>query len=363
MATKNLPLGTAVGTGTLMLPQFAPGMLLQSDDLSALGAYSRDLSRLLFRTLFGCGVICGLKVTTLWKCDKLTVTIDPGVALDCCGDPIQVTTTQHITIDSQCDPTFPKKLYVVLCEKNKCCAPRPAMCASDNGDSTPVCTREKYGFEITVVRERPDCACGCPNPDDLTADEGLLDSKCQCANPKLPCYKDHYTGVCGCDCCGSGTDCTCNCNCVLLASLNYQGGQDTTAWAVDHRVRRFVRPVLIQDPLADQAAALQAKKKEEAAALGQGPAAVAQPAEASAALALAAQVRAAEARSTEARVTEARAAETRAAELRAAEAHAAEAHAAEARAAKAHEAEAHEAEAHPARAHTPAPARGHKRTR
>jgi hypothetical protein len=294
MATKNLPLGTAAGTGTLMLPQFAPGMLLQSDDLAALGTYSRELSRLMFRTLFGCGVICGLKVTVLWKCDKLVITIDPGVALDCCGDPIQVSATQSITIDTECDPDFPTSLYVVLCEKNKCCAPRPAMCASDNGDSTPVCTREKYGFEIRVVKDRPDCACGCPDPDETK----LLNSACHCANPDRECYRDHYQGVCGCDCCGGGSDCTCDCNCVLLARLT-QDPRDPQSWSADHRVRRFVRPVLIEDPLvrAEEEAAEQKlkQKKDKAAALGRGPAAEARVAQAAAGLELAAELHAAQA--------------------------------------------------------------------
>jgi hypothetical protein len=313
MATKNLPLGTAGGTGTLMLPQFAPGMLLQSDDLTALGTYSRDLNRLMFRSLFGCGVICGLKVTVLWKCDKLVITIDPGVALDCCGDPIQVTATQSITIDTECDPNFPPQLYVVLCEKNKCCAPRPAMCASDDGDSTPVCTREKYGFEIRVVKDRPDCACGCPDPDE----NALLQTDCQCANPKRECYQDHYQGVCGCDCCGGGSDCTCDCNCVLLARLT-QDPQNAQSWSADHRVRRFVRPVLIEDPLVraeDDAAKenlKQKQKKEKAAAAGQGPAAEAHLAEAPAALELAAEAHAAKARAAKARAAEVQAARARA---------------------------------------------------
>ena len=259
MATKNLPLATVAGTGTLLLPQFAPGMLLQSDDLAALGAYSRDLSRLMFRTLFGCGVICGLVVHVKFTCEKIVITIDPGVALDCCGDPIQVTTTQTITIDPQCDPQFPKCLCVVLCEKNKCCAPRPAMCASDNGDSAPVCTREKYGFEIRVLADCPKCACGCLEPDDAK----LLDCDCKCVNPDRKCYRPHYQGVCGCECCGDA-DCACDCECVVLARLNRSDDPNDPAqpWSADHRVRRFVRPVLIEDPQVRAEAEAAAAAKE-----------------------------------------------------------------------------------------------------
>lgn len=266
MATKTQPLATVAGSGTLMLPQFAPGMLLQSDDLAALGAYSRDLSRLMFRTLFGCGVMCGLVVHVKFTCEKIVITIDPGVALDCCGDPIQVTTTQTITIDPQCDPQFPESLCVVLCEKNKCCAPRPAMCASDNGDSAAVCTREKYGFEIRVLADCPKCACGCLEHDDLK----LLDCDCKCVNPDLKCYQPHYQGVC-CECCGDA-DCACDCECVVLARLNHSDNPNDPQqpWSADHSVRRFVRPVLIEDPQVrievDAAAAVKEAAAKEVAA-------------------------------------------------------------------------------------------------
>jgi hypothetical protein len=263
MPTKNLPLGTVCGTGTLMQPQFAPGMLLQHDDLMALGTYARDLNRLLFRSLFGCGVVCGLKVAVQEKCGKIVVTIDPGVALDCCGDPIQVPVSRTITIDPQCNQKIRSPLYVVLCEKNKCCAPRAAMCAADDGDSTSVCTREKYGFEIKIVADRPDCACGCPDP---APDRGpnypqaaSFDEPCRCANPDSECYKDHYNGVCGCDCCDTGEDCTCDCKCLLLALLYSAEPENASSWKVDHRVRRFVRPVLIADPVVRQEAMDKAK--------------------------------------------------------------------------------------------------------
>lgn len=246
MATKKL-IATASGTGTLMLPQFAPGMLLQHDDLAALGAFSQNLSRLMLRALVGCGVICGLTVRAEMKCCKLVITIDTGIALDACGDPIQVPAPQQITIDPECDPNFPDLLYVVLCAKTRQCAPRPAMCASDGDDDVPVYTRQKYGFEIRIVTERPDCVCGCPEPPNAR-EEALLDTDCRCANPQHPCYVDHYSGNCGCNCCDGTADGTCDCGCVLLARLQAKGDPNARTWNADHRVRRFVRPVLIEDP-------------------------------------------------------------------------------------------------------------------
>ena len=85
------------------------------------------------------------------------------------------------------------------------------------------------------------------------------DDPCQCADPKSDCYKDHYLGVCGCKCDDS--------NCVVLALLNYDS--DKEAWTTDYRVRRFIRPVLVRDPLAVDpaapAAAAPAAKKKAAA--------------------------------------------------------------------------------------------------
>jgi hypothetical protein len=62
MSKTNNQFGCAAGTSTLTRATFSPGMLLQHADLEQLNSYTRDLSRLLFKSLFGCGVICGLKV-------------------------------------------------------------------------------------------------------------------------------------------------------------------------------------------------------------------------------------------------------------------------------------------------------------
>jgi hypothetical protein len=45
--------------GSLIRPTYSPGLLLEDDDLTAGVSYTRGLTQLLFRSLFGCGVICG----------------------------------------------------------------------------------------------------------------------------------------------------------------------------------------------------------------------------------------------------------------------------------------------------------------
>ena len=61
-------------------------------------------------------------------------------------------------------------LWVVLCGTEKCCAPRTSVCASDEDESPSVCTRERDGYEIRIVRNRPHCVCSCPEPDPKLPD-------------------------------------------------------------------------------------------------------------------------------------------------------------------------------------------------
>lgn len=239
------------GTSGLVSPIFGPGMLLQHEDLEQLNSYTRELSRLLFRSFFGCGVVCGLRVrVTEEKCNKVCVSVDAGLALDCAGDPIHVPTTMIFPLDENCniDTNKTTQLAVILCGQSKSCAPRNSMCASDDDEATSQCTRARASFEIRVVSTELKCACGLgtavtprtehtfnANPN-TTANEAEF----WMADPNT--YKDHYCGDCSCNC---GEDAACACNCVLLARLNWKD----TKWEADCSVRRFIRPVLMRDPV------------------------------------------------------------------------------------------------------------------
>ena len=88
-------------------------------------------------------------------------------------------------------------------------------------------------------------------------------NECWCVDPDDPCYRDHYAGKCGCDCedCGA-----CDCNCVLLARLDRVGGKHDydPVWNTDHRVRRFIRPVLMRDPQVQIEEKQRKRDKEQA---------------------------------------------------------------------------------------------------
>jgi hypothetical protein len=263
MSNGNTTMAYIKEPSTLARPIFSPGMLLQHEDLEQLTVYTRELSRLLFRSLFGCGVVCGLLVKAeVDHCNKVFVTVEAGLALDCSGDPVHVLADKRFALDGICYPDLPKNLWVVLCRTTKNCAPRTSMCADDDDTTTSVCTRERDMFEIRVVSQRPSCVCGCAEPSSAASSppagttysalqgspiQPRSQDPCLCADPNLDCHKYHYDGTCGCNC-GGGSDC--GCGCILLARLDKT--EKEPGWTADHRVRRFIRPVLMRDPLVEK---------------------------------------------------------------------------------------------------------------
>jgi len=270
MSGNNDLLTKITGTSKLERAKFNPGMLLRHDDLEQLNIYPRELSRLLFRSLFGCGVVCGLVVPPPEdKCDRIWIQVTSGLALDCSGNPIHVPKdTEPFSFDpAKCQD---KKVYVVLCGTVTGCSPRTSACASDDEESSPAPSREKDSYEIRIVRNLPKCICACleepatdpatnpgTNPATGTPAPPKESENCRCVNPTLKCYQAHYEGRCGCD---AGNDCDCCCDCVLLARLDKS---DKGKWTVNHGVRRFVRPVLMRDWVAEQDRKQAADKKLE----------------------------------------------------------------------------------------------------
>jgi hypothetical protein len=239
------------GLSSLVRPHFTEGLLLQDDDLTAGVTYTRALSRMMFRTLFGCGVLCGLEVKppTL-DCGMLKIEVGKGMALDCLGDPVELSRSVTIAIDV-CKVTVDDELWIGLRQKEKCCAPRTAVCSPDEDEPASVCTRERDGYELCAFAQRPPCSCGCAALAPATAPDeaGALSLATISPTSKTPaclcnertgagdCYDKFYQGECACDCC--------ECEWIVLAKATSNDG----VWAVDHSVRRFVRPVLMSDPL------------------------------------------------------------------------------------------------------------------
>jgi len=80
-----------------MRPRFFAGQLLTEDDLALLGDYVVAKNRLHNRSLWGPGVVCGLDV----HCDPCgggNVIVQPGYAINCCGDDIVVPCPESVDI-------------------------------------------------------------------------------------------------------------------------------------------------------------------------------------------------------------------------------------------------------------------------
>jgi hypothetical protein len=279
--TDNIKLTKPVRShSSLVRPKYSAGLLLQDDDLTAGVSYTRNLSRLMFRTLFGCGVLCGLRVGIPEDdpCGGLRVPVAKGVALSCAGDPIEVPADQTVQVDS-CGNPVPGTLWFAVRHIETCCVPRTAQCPPDDDEPPSTCTRERDGFEISVFECRPCSGCGCPKlvPRETTSTsntdgntDGNTDATatgsgncppeqapeplssetqdpCLCnlrtgtygTNQELSaCMHAHYQGECPCDCC--------DCEWIVLAVATRDAEH---GWSVDHSVRRFVRPVLMRDPV------------------------------------------------------------------------------------------------------------------
>lgn len=270
------------GLSSLERPEYSQGLLLEDEDLRAGVVYTREMMRLMFRSLFGCGVICGLDVKAFLQCNgsRVKVAIGSGLALDCMGNPIHVPEPKTIIYDLKCEKP-PKYIWVTACYVEKRCRLRDVSCSPDD-ETSPVHTRSRDAFEIKLYDQFPECACSCggrvsePSPPPgreccpgSPAQTGAVRGPAAALAAQTPgpqfqpltiawspteqadpaktgdcsCYKEHYEGVCACACC---------CNCVVLARIQ----TDTAATGasltdsepqleVDDSMRRRIRPVLV----------------------------------------------------------------------------------------------------------------------
>jgi hypothetical protein len=84
--------------------RFYNGMLLTDQHLRDEQQYHREKLKSVNRHLFGAGIVCGLKVTAPKV--GLCVKIDPGVALDCCGNLIEVCKCISLDLSKLCKEKY-----------------------------------------------------------------------------------------------------------------------------------------------------------------------------------------------------------------------------------------------------------------
>ena len=277
MSTAKELIEAKKGTSTLVRPRFSPGLLLQDTDLNSAVDYGRTMLQLVLRNLFGCGVICGYEVSAcVDKCNVLQVTVGRGLALDCVGNPIEVTAAQTLKVVEKCGPELPCEIWVVIRGRECSSSPREVSCTPTDSATSTVCTRICDGYEIKLLTKLPECVCGCAHKEREPTEQCCGDSPtrtpeqtadCQRLKERLKpweecdederkgrfeemkegarrCDRDHRLGVCNCACC---------CEWLVLARLlccEEQEREDKRDYQVDHTVRRFIRPVLSYDYMA-----------------------------------------------------------------------------------------------------------------
>src|SRR5262249_9798325 len=104
------------------------------------------------------------------ECGNLNVTVAPGVALDCHGDPIEMCKPQ--TLGSECAEKLPENLWVAIRRSGEhSCAPRDVVCTPEEGSSAYEPTRSKDCFEIKLFEDPPEGACMCTRAPVSTPDQ------------------------------------------------------------------------------------------------------------------------------------------------------------------------------------------------
>lgn len=157
--------------------KFFYGMLLTDEHLRAEQTYHREALKRLNRHLWGAGIVCGLEVRKLNKKETgLCIKVEPGLALDCDGNVIDVCKSLTLDLSQVCKEAYPDGCapedvkpitkYLVIRYAEIAADPQPVLTPDD--DCTPAgggtkCEGSKYreGFCLEFRDECPDCPpCG-----------------------------------------------------------------------------------------------------------------------------------------------------------------------------------------------------------
>lgn len=144
------------------------GKLMLERDFTDEQRYNVDKLRLHHQRLHGWGVVCGLRVVadTNPACRDRYVTVEPGLAIDCCGREIVVADTVRVDITRL--PAYaaitaagaPPSRPIQLCIRYRECGTDtiPVLydeCAWDNDRCAPNRIAESYEFDLLAPDEAP----------------------------------------------------------------------------------------------------------------------------------------------------------------------------------------------------------------
>lgn len=130
------------------------GQLLNAEDFTAEQEYFVEKLRRHNRHLHGWGISSGLEVS----CDESTVTVSPGVAIDCAGN--------EIILDDPVDLDLPEKSkerhFVVVEYSETTCDPVPALDAEAGNALEDSRIEEEYRAYLSRADPGTDQTCGEP---------------------------------------------------------------------------------------------------------------------------------------------------------------------------------------------------------
>lgn len=225
--------------------RYFDGELLNKQIFIAEQLYHNEKRKLLNRMLHGWGVVCGLKVKPT-NPPGPNIIVEPGMALDCCGNEILVCEEQ--TVNLTVNPCRPKTdkfsctepdvvekklnvLYVVIKYQEVNTDPVPAYASSGNcGCEEKTCdySRTREGFCIEVWDRLP------PTPKPC-----IIDTACIEPLPCPPCCPDPHCIVLATISCGPRTD-----KLFSKCTINYFGDNEGAKQAeIRYRIKRSLPKV------------------------------------------------------------------------------------------------------------------------
>jgi len=174
-------------------PRFFAGQLLTEDDLQQLTNYVVGKNRLSNRYLFGDGVACGLDVEK-HPCDEGVIIIDPGYALDCCGNDVLLHCRKELDIN-----VLARELRTRQADGYDCGDP-----CDKNGEGGEKAKKQRYYIYARYCEEgtqpitpyTTDGSCGAPNCEPSRIGEGVT-FELRCYEPPVPA-SDICEAICDC---------------------------------------------------------------------------------------------------------------------------------------------------------------------
>jgi hypothetical protein len=167
-------------------PRFFAGQLLTEDDLDLLSTYVVEKNRLHNRSFFGEGVVCGLAVTCD-PCGGGKVGVQPGHALDCCGNDIVLACAQSLDINALVARLRIERNGGIDCGDPCTDAKNPSGTPSDKGSE--YCLYVRYAEQRTdaVSPYSTDDPCGSQACEPTRIREGFtFELRCRTCDEETP---------------------------------------------------------------------------------------------------------------------------------------------------------------------------------